>query len=81
MTKELPPRRQETENQNDRAQLFEDELNEFFKDRAEARAMHVSDKPKDNCSKTRAEEDPSMSGCCMTGCNDCPWGYTPPRLQ
>ncbi len=81
MTQDLPSRRQAEELKSDKAQVFEDELSEFFKDRAEARAIHVSDKPKDTCSESRAEEDPSMSGCCMTGCHDCPWGYTVPLSE
>lgn len=63
--------------------LFEDELDDFFKDRALERAQTFADKSKTTSSKERDEKDteekpfPSDvgSGCCMTGCHDCPWGY------
>ncbi|MBT6842448.1 MAG: hypothetical protein HOA17_01460 [Candidatus Melainabacteria bacterium] len=62
------------------AEKFESELDEFFKDRAEFRASQFSDKTKSQAATERTEgeelEDASKgSGCCMTGCHDCPWQY------
>ncbi|MDD9898789.1 MAG: hypothetical protein OXU45_07310 [Candidatus Melainabacteria bacterium] len=60
---------------------FELELDEFFKDRAEHRANQFSDKSKKASAKERSEKDKAISmddkgsGCCMTGCHDCPWAY------
>jgi hypothetical protein len=62
---------------------FEDELDDFFKDRALERAQVFADKSKVKSSKERDEEENNEkpfssdvgSGCCMTGCHDCPWGY------
>ena len=62
---------------------FEDELDDFFKDRALERAQTFADKSKTQSSKSRSDDEtdekpfPSEvgSGCCMTGCHDCPWGY------
>ncbi len=81
MTEHLPKRKESPSKEptSEKLQVLEDELDEFFKDRAQARAIHVSDKPKDTCSEARSEDDPSMSGCCMTGCHDCPWDYVVPQ--
>ncbi len=77
MTESRPPRRQPDDASNeDKAKLFEEELNDFFKDRALPRPAHVSDTHKNTCSTNRSET--AMSGCCMTGCPDCPWGYKTP---
>ncbi len=67
--------------QADLSNQFEQELDDFFKERAHFRAPHISDKPKANSAKHRCDDDlplANMSGCCMTGCHDCPWGYTLP---
>jgi hypothetical protein len=61
---------------------FEKELDDFFKERAEFRSSSFFDQSK---SKTLIERDSDlsssdsilMSGCCMTGCYDCPWDYRP----
>ncbi len=76
MTDSSPKRKEPSPAPSGKLKILETELDEFFKDRAHARAAHISDKPKGTCSESRAEDDPSMSGCCMTGCHDCPWGYT-----
>lgn len=61
-------------------EMLDAELEEFFADRALERAQHIADKPKNETAKDRDEDpDPSMSGCCMTGCADCPWGYIVPK--
>ena len=65
--------------------LFEDELDDFFKDRALERAQTFADKSKVTSSKEREETDTEDkpfssdigSGCCMTGCHDCPWDFRP----
>lgn len=64
---------------------FEKELEDFFKDRAVFRSATVSDSSKKTIKEIRKEEDAvkfpenpiasTMSGCCMTGCHNCPWGY------
>jgi hypothetical protein len=54
---------------------FEQDLDEFFKDRALFRAQTFSDSSKKTVSSERQADE--MSGCCMTGCFDCPWGYEP----
>jgi cytidylate kinase len=62
---------------------FEHELDEFFKERALFRTQTVSDSSKNKVSKERCDDeikhrdkdDGSRSGCCMTGCHDCPWDY------
>jgi hypothetical protein len=59
---------------------FEKDLDEFFKDRAEFRSCTFTDSSKSKTSTERTNEtvafDPTqMSGCCMTGCYDCPWDY------
>jgi hypothetical protein len=71
--------------QKNQSDLFEQELDDFFKDRALERAQVFSDNSKNKSSKARVENDleqanfPSEigSGCCMTGCHDCPWDYQP----
>lgn len=62
------------------AAKFEQELDEFFKDRAEYRAARFSDKTKsqagtERCDGEELERSEKGSGCCMTGCHDCPWAY------
>jgi hypothetical protein len=66
---------------------FEDELDEFFKERALFRAQALSDSSRTQSGSARNCDDKvfenpnsstGLSGCCMTGCVDCPWGYTPP---
>lgn len=65
------------------AEKFESELDEFFKDRAEYRAAQFSDKTKSQAGTERAKGEKldaskpndKGSGCCMTGCHDCPWQY------
>ncbi len=64
---------------------FEKELEDFFQDRALFRTASVSDPTKKIVKQTRNEDEKitflqsqqTMSGCCMTGCHDCPWGYRP----
>ena len=69
--------------ENTSSNQFEKELDEFFQDRAEFRVANFSDKSKTKSSLERkiGDEkvfDPTqMSGCCITGCHDCPWDYTP----
>lgn len=68
------------------SQEFEAELDEYFKERSEFRAVNFADSPRlpqfDQVQEEKkAELDPNnhpvqMSGCCMTGCFDCPWGYS-----
>ena len=59
---------------------FDKEMEEFFMMREIERSQKSFSNDKD-CYKTEKEWDkkePSMaSGCCMTGCPNCPWGYTP----
>jgi hypothetical protein len=71
----------------EKSDSFEDELDEFFKERALFRAQVISDNPKNLSGSLREEKDcvfdnqgqsAGFSGCCMTGCHDCPWGYTIP---
>ncbi len=62
---------------------FEHELDEFFKERALFRTQTVADTAKSKVAKERSEDEikhldakeGSQSGCCMTGCYDCPWEY------
>lgn len=70
---------------------FESELDEFFKERAQFRAIEPGDSSKSQSANMRDDglevlsknipdvsNDPNnhaMGGCCMTGCFDCPWGY------
>lgn len=69
------------ESQLNESDKFELELDEFFKDRAAFRANQFSDKSKTQAAKERCEEEDGLcmddkgSGCCMTGCHDCPWAY------
>ncbi len=81
MSDSLPARRKDNQEEPAKAEalkILEEELNEFFKDRAEHKAKHVADKPKETCSENRDSDPSQMSGCCMTGCFDCPWGYVVP---
>ncbi len=87
---------------SDQSDLFENELDEFFKERALFRTQTVADSAKKKVSSERCDKNKnlfeklpdakhtspedadgdfrtsSMSGCCMTGCHDCPWNYTLP---
>lgn len=71
--------------QNNASDEFENELDDFFKERALFRTHTFSDSSKLNSGTERVCEanphhDPTqMSGCCMTGCHDCPWGYSAAR--
>lgn len=76
-------------NLQEKSDNFEDELDEFFKERALFRAQNVCDSSKVSSASLRVEEetivsfpkreiDEGMSGCCMTGCFDCPWDYKVP---
>ncbi len=60
---------------------FEKELDAFFKDRAEHRVVSPGDKSKIKSAKERENDEVQQSfntsGCCMTGCHDCPWDYDP----
>jgi hypothetical protein len=61
------------------ADQFENDLDEFFKERALFRAQAPSDRSK-SCSAQQRDDKgvdhfQNMLGCCMTGCHDCPWGY------
>ena len=68
--------------ENTSSEQFEKELDEFFQDRAEFRSSNFSDKSKTQSSSERDDKDDvdptQMSGCCMTGCSDCPWLYKVP---
>ena len=72
---------------NIQSDQFEKELDEFFKERAEFRSTNFSDKSKHKSSCERDEDDKQvfdptqMSGCCMTGCSDCPWLYGREKLK
>lgn len=55
---------------------FEDELEEYLKERAFVREIGISDSSSSKVSKERQDElGLQSSGCCMTGCHDCPWGF------
>lgn len=73
------------ENKHNASDEFEHELDDFFKERALFRAHNFSDSSKLNSGSERVCEvnphDPTqISGCCMTGCHDCPWGYNANHL-
>lgn len=50
------------------AEDLEQDLEDFFRLRATERAKLENH-----------ENDPNISGCCMTGCAACPWGYKLPE--
>lgn len=72
----------ENESNKSASEKFEDELDDFFKSRALLRSASVADQAKNSSAKERDDELTSltMSGCCMTGCPDCPWNYKPPLV-
>lgn len=57
--------------------MLENELDEFFQERAEIKAVHVSDKSKQAIGEARDQDpDPDQeSACCYSACPSCPWGY------
>lgn len=59
------------------ANELEKDLEDFFALRATERAR------REDCSEEKRSEklEDAMSGCCMTGCAGCPWGYERPKPQ
>lgn len=59
---------------------FEDELDEYFHDRLEDRSAKQAKNYEQKQGKEKTEirepsEERLKSGCCYSGCHDCPWGY------
>jgi len=59
------------------AQDLEKDLEDFFSMRAMERSTRVDSG--EVCRSDKLED--AMSGCCMTGCLGCPWGYELPKLN
>ncbi len=57
---------------------FEAEMDQFFKDRSLSLGLNIEQEKNDNPPKQEGENFKPGSGCCMTECPDCPWGYRVP---
>ncbi|MEB3315237.1 MAG: hypothetical protein VKK32_03375 [Candidatus Melainabacteria bacterium] len=59
------------------AQDLEKDLEDFFS----MRAMERSTRPDSDGACRSGKLEDAMSGCCMTGCPGCPWGYELPSFK
>lgn len=58
-------------------EVFEEELDDHFQDRAHHAPNHSSDNSKHKVKHEREDFnlDLDVAGCCFSGCLTCPWGF------